>query len=96
MRTCLTLPGLNRLPRTATGRVLCAAKSGDVVLPGCWSVREWRQLRESIRDFHATVVDNQDAFPGICCVSAPVVAERDLRGRGHRSHARHETNPESS
>ena len=59
--------------RTATGRVLYAAKAGsDGVLPGCWTPREWRQLRERIRGVHATVVDHQDAFPGICCVSAPV------------------------
>ena len=32
----------------------------------------WRQLRDSIRDLDATVVDYQEAFPGICCVSAPV------------------------
>lgn len=29
-------------------------------------------LRESIRDPHATVIDHQEAFAGICCVSAPV------------------------
>jgi IclR family acetate operon transcriptional repressor len=59
--------------RTATGRVLYATTARtDVALPGCWTLREWRQLRESIRDVHATVVDHQEAFPGICCVSAPV------------------------
>ena len=59
--------------RTATGRVLYAAGSlGDDALPGCWTAREWRTLRESIRDLRATVVDAQDAFPGVCCVSAPV------------------------
>jgi len=59
--------------RTATGRVLYAAKlRTDGALPGCWTPREWRQLRECLRDAHATVVDHQDAFPGICCVSAPV------------------------
>jgi len=59
--------------RTATGRVLYATTArNDVALPGCWTPREWRQLRESIRDVHASVVDHQEAFPGICCVSAPV------------------------
>ena len=59
--------------RTATGRVLYAAKlRTDGALPGIWTPREWRQLRECLRDAHATVVDHQEAFPGICCVSAPV------------------------
>ncbi|HYB36125.1 MAG TPA: helix-turn-helix domain-containing protein [Mycobacterium sp.] len=59
--------------RTATGRVLYAAQAcGDVVLPDCWTPREWRLLRQSIREPHATVVDLQDAMPGVCCVSAPV------------------------
>jgi DNA-binding IclR family transcriptional regulator len=59
--------------RTATGRVLYASTArSDVALPGCWTPREWRQLRESIGDAHATVIDHQDAFPGVCCVSAPV------------------------
>ena len=59
--------------RTATGRVLYAAQaSSGTTLPACWTVREWQQLRDSIHDLHATVVDIQDAFPGICCVSAPV------------------------
>lgn len=59
--------------RTATGRVLyCTQARTDVALPGCWTPQQWRQLRESIRDVHASVVDQQDAFPGTCCVSAPV------------------------
>lgn len=60
--------------RTATGRVLYAAQTGidELALPSCWTLREWRRLRASIRDTHATVVDQQDALPGICCVSAPV------------------------
>jgi IclR family transcriptional regulator, acetate operon repressor len=59
--------------RTATGRVLYATEAAtDVALPDCWTLREWRHLRESIRDLHATVVDCQEVFPGICCVSAPV------------------------
>jgi DNA-binding IclR family transcriptional regulator len=59
--------------RTATGRVLYATTaSTDIALPGCWTSREWRQLRGSIRDLNASVVDHQEAFPGICCVSAPV------------------------
>ena len=59
--------------RTATGRVLYATQpKTDVAPPGCWTPRQWRQLRESIHDVHASVVDQQDAFPGTCCVSAPV------------------------
>lgn len=59
--------------RTATGRVLYAAgATGWAALPGCWTTREWRLLRDSIHDLHSTVVDRQEAFPGICCVSAPV------------------------
>jgi DNA-binding IclR family transcriptional regulator len=59
--------------RTATGRVLYATQlAGDAALPDCWTRREWRSVRESIRDAHATVVDHQDAVAGVCCVSAPV------------------------
>ncbi|WP_140698944.1 IclR family transcriptional regulator [Mycolicibacterium hodleri] len=59
--------------RTATGRVLHAARTDSVVmLPDCWSAREWRRLRASVREPHATVVDDQDVFPGVCCVCAPV------------------------
>jgi DNA-binding IclR family transcriptional regulator len=59
--------------RTATGRVLYAAQARtDVALPECWTPGQWRQLRDSIREPHASVVDEQDAFPGTCCVSAPV------------------------
>jgi IclR family transcriptional regulator, acetate operon repressor len=61
------------IARTATGRVLYVTQpTGEVALPDCWTPREWRLLRESIRELGATVVDRQDAFPGICCVSAPV------------------------
>jgi DNA-binding IclR family transcriptional regulator len=61
------------IARTATGRVLYAAQpAAAVTLPDCWTRREWRNLRESIRDPHATVVDHQDAVAGICCLSAPV------------------------
>ena len=61
------------IARTATGRVLYATQpAGDVTLPDCWSRREWRNLRESLRDPRATVVDRQDAVAGMCCVSAPV------------------------
>jgi DNA-binding IclR family transcriptional regulator len=61
------------IARTATGRVLYAAQPGGAVtLPDCWSRHEWRDLRESIRDPRATVIDHQDAVAGICCVSAPV------------------------
>jgi DNA-binding IclR family transcriptional regulator len=59
--------------RTATGRVLYATQPArDVTLPDCWSRREWRNLRESIREPRATVIDHQDAVAGTCCVSAPV------------------------
>ena len=59
--------------RTATGRVLYAAQStSDAALPACWTARQWRQLRATIRDQRATVVDHQEVFPGVCCVSAPV------------------------
>jgi DNA-binding IclR family transcriptional regulator len=61
------------IARTATGRVLYAAQPpGEVALPECWTRREWRELRDSLADPRATVVDHQDAVPGICCVSAPV------------------------
>jgi DNA-binding IclR family transcriptional regulator len=59
--------------RTATGRVLYAARAaGDDTLPDCWTRREWCNLRESIRDPHATVIDHKQAVAGVCCVSAPV------------------------
>jgi DNA-binding IclR family transcriptional regulator len=61
------------IARTATGRVLYVTQpAGDVTLPDCWTRREWRNLRESIREPHATVVDHQDAVAGVCCVSAPL------------------------
>jgi DNA-binding IclR family transcriptional regulator len=61
------------IARTATGRVLYAAQpSGEVALPDCWTRREWRELRAVLADRRATVIDHQDAVPGICCVSAPV------------------------
>ena len=61
------------IARTATGRVLYAAQPADgVTLPDCWTRREWRNLRESLRDPRATVIDHQDAVAGMCCVSAPV------------------------
>jgi IclR family acetate operon transcriptional repressor len=58
--------------RTAAGRILYAARGVDAALPDCWTPSEWRQLRERIRDLRATVVEHQDAVPGICSVSAPV------------------------
>ena len=61
------------IARTATGRVLYATQPGsDVTLPDCWTQREWRNLRESLREPRATVVDHQDAVASVCCVSAPV------------------------
>jgi DNA-binding IclR family transcriptional regulator len=61
------------IARTATGRVLYATQhTGDVTLPDCWTRREWRDLRESLREPRATVVDHQDAVASVCCVSAPV------------------------
>jgi DNA-binding IclR family transcriptional regulator len=61
------------IARTATGRVLYAAGAvADDTLPDCWTRREWRNLRESIRDPHAIVVDHKQAVAGVCCVSAPV------------------------
>jgi len=61
------------IARTATGRILYAAQhSGDIALPDCWTPGEWRRLRESVREIGATVADREDAFPGVCCVSAPV------------------------
>src|SRR6202012_1405047 len=61
------------IARTATGRVLYAVQpAGEVALPECWIRRECRELRESVSDPRATVIDRQDAVPGICCVSAPV------------------------
>jgi hypothetical protein len=38
----------------------------------CWTHREWRELRDSLVDPRVTVIDHQDAIPGMCCVSAPV------------------------
>jgi DNA-binding IclR family transcriptional regulator len=65
--------GPESIGRTATGRVLYAAQPvGEVALPGCWTPREWRNLRDALRDPRSTVTDHQDAMAGICCVSAPV------------------------
>jgi DNA-binding IclR family transcriptional regulator len=61
------------IARTATGRVLYATQpAGGVTLPDCWTRREWRHLRDSLRDPRATVIDRQDAVAGTCCVSSPV------------------------
>ncbi|MDT5095722.1 MAG: hypothetical protein QOH60_5085 [Mycobacterium sp.] len=61
--------------RTATGRVLYAAQAdAEITLPDCWSAHEWRRLRDSIRELHTTVIDDQEALPGVCCVAAPVWA----------------------
>jgi DNA-binding IclR family transcriptional regulator len=59
--------------RTATGRLLFAASAQPQrTLPDCWTSREWRRLRQTVRDMNATVIDHHDALPGVCCVSAPV------------------------
>jgi len=60
--------------QTATGRVLYAADRGTdiALLPDCWTPSEWRRLRQSVGELHATVIDHQEAFAGICCASAPV------------------------
>lgn len=61
------------IARTATGRVLYATQPADHgIFPDCWSRRQWRDLRALLRNPRATVVDRQDAFAGMCCVSAPV------------------------
>jgi DNA-binding IclR family transcriptional regulator len=61
------------IARTATGRVLYASRpASDLTRPDCWSRREWRSIYDSLRDPRATVIDHQDAIPGVCCVSAPV------------------------
>jgi DNA-binding IclR family transcriptional regulator len=61
------------IARTATGRVLYATQpDDDVTLPDCWTRREWRNLRASLREPRATVVDHQDWVASVCCVSAPV------------------------
>lgn len=61
------------IARTATGRVLYATQPGrDDTLPDCWTRREWRNLREYVREPRATVIDRQNAVAGTCCVSAPV------------------------
>jgi len=61
------------IARTATGRVLYATQAAEqATLPDCWTRHDWRNLRESIREAGATVIDRQDAVAGMCCVSAPV------------------------
>ncbi len=61
------------IARTATGRVLYATRGpSDVALPDCWNRAEWRDLRDSLRNPRATVIDHEDAIAGVCCVSAPV------------------------
>ena len=58
--------------RTAAGRILYAARRGNLPLPDCWTPQQWRRLRELLGDAEATVADRQDAVPGVCMVSAPV------------------------
>ncbi len=61
------------IARTATGRVLYAAQPpSEVALPDCWTRREWRELRDSLADPQVTIIDHEDAVPGMCCASAPV------------------------
>jgi DNA-binding IclR family transcriptional regulator len=65
-------PGHESIGRTATGQVLYAARhAGAAADPDCLSAAEWKRLRSSIRELHATVVDQQDVLAGLCCVSAP-------------------------
>ena len=91
------------IARTATGRVLYAAQPpGKVSLPDCWTRREWRDLRDSLADPRATVIDRQDAVPGICCISAPVwwpngtCAGRSYRLRSCERSARRAPNPSAA
>jgi DNA-binding IclR family transcriptional regulator len=58
--------------RTAVGRVLYATQPASVVLPGCQTPSEWRHLRETLRDPHATITQHRDPIPAITCVAAPV------------------------
>jgi DNA-binding IclR family transcriptional regulator len=79
---CATVPHGQEMPhpadresaaRTATGRVLYATQTNSpALLPDCWSPPQWRHIRESISALHTSVVDHEEAFPGISCVSAPV------------------------
>jgi DNA-binding IclR family transcriptional regulator len=73
-QACLPMPAdPQSTARTATGRVLFAAQpAGSAALPDCWTAHQWQELRDGIRDPYSTVVDHEDAFPGICCVAAPV------------------------
>ncbi len=65
-------PENNDVGRTATGRVLYAARhAGATADPDCRTIAEWKRLRASIREPHAAIVDQQDVLPGVCCVSAP-------------------------
>jgi DNA-binding IclR family transcriptional regulator len=61
------------IARTATGRVLYAAQPIELgEPPRCWTPRQWHRLRGAIHEPDATVADRQEAFLGICCLSAPV------------------------
>lgn len=65
-------PSADIIGRTATGQVLYAARhAGASADPGCLTAAEWNRLRSSIREPHATVVDQEDVQAGLCCVSAP-------------------------
>jgi DNA-binding IclR family transcriptional regulator len=65
-------PSADIIGRTATGQVLYAARhAGASADPDCLTAAEWNRLRSSIREPHATVVDQEDVQAGLCCVSAP-------------------------
>ncbi len=68
----IAAPGADIIGRTATGQVLYAARhAGASADPDCLTAAEWTRLRSSIREPHATVVDQEDVQAGLCCVSAP-------------------------
>jgi DNA-binding IclR family transcriptional regulator len=65
-------PAHDVIGHTATGQVLYAARhAGASEDPDCLTAAEWNRLRSSIRELHATVVDQQNVTAGMCCVSAP-------------------------
>ena len=68
----IAAPDADVVGRTATGQVLYAARYADASAdPDCLTAAEWKRLRSSIREPHATVVEQQAVLTGTCCVSAP-------------------------